>query len=129
MPLTFIIWRFELFQKVDTTTFGVWGILCVIILVAFISVCGRYFSKANVYSYPIQLLNGTIKVIIPCALVFFVAYQLRDTIDLFIQVMGVITICEAVAVAINPLPKWLEEHKSEKVANVFEKLWERKEKK
>lgn len=109
IPLAFIIWRYDLFTKVSATTFGVWGIICLIIAFAIIVIVTRYLTKGAPYSYATQIINGVLKVILPCLLVWVIAYKLKDTIDLFLQVMGVVTISEFVAIIINPFPKWMKE--------------------
>ena len=105
-PLGFIIWRFELFQVVSKTTFGVWGVICLVIVAIFGSYVARYLTKGIPYSFGTQIINGVFKVVVPCLLVWVLSYKLKDEMDLFIQVMAFITCSEAIAICVNPLPKY-----------------------
>jgi len=129
IPLAFIIWRFELFQKVTKTTFGVWGVLCLIIVFAFGIVVSKYLTKGAPYSYGTQIINGVIKVVIPCFIVWFIAYKLKDEMELFIQVMGVVTVSETIAVIVNPLPNWIRENKKNEAEDIFDVVLNKRDEK
>lgn len=129
IPLAFIIWRFELFQKVSATTFGVWGILCIILVFAFAIVVSKYLMKGMPYSYATQIVSGIFKVVAPCLIVWVIAYKMREEMDLFIQVMACVTISETVAICVNPLPEWVHENRKSEAQDLIDVLVDKRDKK
>lgn len=111
LPFLFIVFRFNLFQTISKMRFGGWGIIAVIIVAFFAIAILKYVKIAlnAKYSMTAQLLNGFCKVIIPLLTVYLIVYGFRDDIGMLLQVMGVVIICEAIAIPINPLPKWAYE--------------------
>ena len=111
LPFLFIVFRFNLFHTISKMKFGGWGIIAIIIVAFFTIAILKYIKVAlnSKYSMTAQLLNGFCKVIIPLLTFFLIVQAMHSDIDLLLQVMGVVIICEAIAIPINPLPKWAYE--------------------
>lgn len=111
LPFVFIVWRFQLFHKVERIQIGGWGIIGIVIVAVFVYTVIRYVRLAFSarYSFIVQILNGVCKVIIPLLAVLIIIYNVRNNINLMLQVLGCIVICEAIAIPLNPLPQWAYE--------------------
>lgn len=131
LPFVFIAYRYNLFSKVSKVQIGGWGIVAIVIVFFFVKyVCGMV-KRGMPYSMTTQVITGVCKVIIPLALLYAFAYSIKDNIDLFLNSLGVVIILEAIAIPINPLPKWVEEHKKgeqETAMDLFiTKFWSKKD--
>ena len=108
LPFSFIVWRFELFHAIAKIQIGGWGLIAIIIVAVFAITVIHYVRIALMAKHTLlgQTLGGFCKVIIPLLAALFILRSVRDNVDLMIQVLGCVTICEAVAIPLNPLPKW-----------------------
>lgn len=111
LPFSFIVWRFQLFHTISKVQIGGWGIIAIIIVAVTVFAILRYVRialKAK-YTFVGQCITGFCKVIIPLLSFLIILNNIKSNIDLFIQVMGVVTLCEFIAIPLNPLPKWAYE--------------------
>ena len=111
LPFTFIAWRFKIFNKISQIQIGGWGIIAIAIVAFFALTIIRYIKLAlsGKYSLIGQILSGFCKVIIPLLAALAILKSIKDSVDLMIQVLGCVTLCEMVAIPLNPLPKWAYE--------------------
>lgn len=115
IPLTFICYKFKLFQTTTTTkvAFGGRGIIAIIILFFFIKALIGYVKKGLPYSMTTQCLDGFVKVVLPLLAIILIGYIMlttfKDGLSPFLITMGVILGCEIVAIPVNPFPKWIYE--------------------
>ena len=111
LPFAFIVWRFQLFHTISKIQIGGWGVIAIVILACFVITVIKYIKIAlsNHYSFVGQCLTGFCKVIVPLLAFFAILYYLKSQIDLMLQVIGCVIICELVAIPMNPLPKWAYE--------------------
>lgn len=111
LPFSFIVWRFNLFHKISKIQIGGWGIIAIVILAVFAFTIIRYIKLAfsGRYSLVGQVLGGFCKVIIPLIAAIAILYSVRESVDLMLQVLGCVTLCEFIALPLNPLPKWAYE--------------------
>lgn len=111
IPFTFIALRFKLFQKISKLQFGGWGVIAIIILalVAFTVIKYIKLAFSNRYSLIAQILTGFCKIIIPLLAFWAILISTRDNTMVMIKVMGVVIVSEAIAIPLNPLPKWAYE--------------------
>lgn len=110
LPFTFIAWRYELFSKVNEMSLTGWGIIGILIIAIFFFYVLNAIKKGMPYSMFTQIVDGIIKVEMPLILIYLLLSNIQATIDLFLQCMVCIIICEAIAIPINPLPKWIKEN-------------------
>lgn len=131
LPFVFLAYRYDLFTKVSKIQIGGWGIIAVIIVFFFVKYVCSMVKQGMPYSMTTQIITGVCKVIVPLALVWVLAYSIKDNIDTFLQSLGVVILCEAIAIPINPLPKWVETHKrnqQDTFMDMFvDKLYKKKE--
>lgn len=115
LPFIFIVWRFDLFKSVSKVQIGGWGILAIILVIAFVFVVIRYVKMAinAKYSLTAQVLGGVCKIILPLVAVTVILWCVRNEIELLLQVLGCIILCELIAIPLNPLPKWAYEQQKE----------------
>ena len=111
LPFTFIAWRFRLFNVISQMQISGWGIIGIVIVAAFALTIIRYIKLAFTGRYSLmgQVLGGFCKIIIPLLAFLALLYSVQENIKLMIQVLGCVTLCEAVAIPLNPLPKWAYE--------------------
>ena len=130
IPIGFIIYRFNLFQKVSQINLNGGIILCAIIFFIFLIVLLSYIIKSKKYSYIKQILKGVIFLIIPLALVFICLYYARNMIDRLLQIVGCLLISETIAIVVNPMEEWTyEQSKGEEENFINYVLAKREEKK
>lgn len=111
LPFVFLAYRYDLFTKVNKIQIGGWGIVAIVIVFFFVKYVCSMIKQGMPYSMTTQIITGVCKVIVPLALVWALAYSIKDNIDVFLQSLGIVIVCEAIAIPINPLPKWVETHK------------------
>lgn len=109
-PVAFIVWRYDLFTKVSRIQFGGWGLVAIIIVAVFVYTVLKYVKQGMVkWSMTKQVIIGIMKVIVPLLTLFFSIKAIQDSIDTFLQALGVVIACEAIAIPLNPLPRWAYE--------------------
>lgn len=108
LPFIFIVWRFKLFGKISSIQVGGWGIFAILIVAIFVFSIIRYIKLAfkGRYSLTGQILSGACKIILPLVVFMVILWGLRNSIDLMLQALGCVIACEAIAIPLNPLPKW-----------------------
>lgn len=77
-----------------------------------------------------QILSGLIKVILPLLLVYLVVNAIEGSIHQFKQALFVVIGCEAVAIVVNPFPKYMHDkgiEKTENLMDTFIEKWKKKE--
>ena len=129
IPVLFIIFRFDIFHKESHVALGFWGFFALAIIIVFIISMLRYVCKALPFSMAAQCISGFAKVILPLGVLWIVAWVLKNNLDVFLQSLGVVIASEAIAIPINPMPKWIHEHLTEeqqkKISNGFDLLWDK----
>lgn len=133
LPVAFIAWRYDLFTKVGTLQLSGYGVVAVIILAAFaIAVC-KYVKRAMDAKWTMagQCISGTAKVIVPLFALFLVLKAMEQSIGIFIQCLGVVIVCETIAIPLNPMPRYVYEategRTQDTIDYFFRKVDERKE--
>ena len=105
-PTVFLIWRFKLFEKIDSVSIGGWGVVCILFVGIFFIKLMQSIRKGLPFSFFTQCLEGAIKVIIPLLLSILIIYFLKNSINELIQFLIVLTVTQLFAIPINPLPQW-----------------------
>ena len=113
VPVVFILFRFDIFRSASHIQFGFWGFVVIGIILAFLISTLRYICKLMPFSMAAQCISGFGKVILPLAIILIAAYVIRNKIDVFIQALWVVIVSEAIAIPLNPMPKWIHEHLTE----------------
>lgn len=119
-PCAFLIYRFNLFQSTDKIAIGGWGIMVFIIVFLFAKSTIQWLYKGMKFSIWKQVISGFVKVILPLLAVLIVVFCIKNSLDLFLQALGCIIVCECIAIPINPLPQWYYEKKGEEIEGVID---------
>ena len=122
IPFMFLVWRFNLFGKASKIQIGGWGLFAIIFIGIFFSKTIKVVRMGLPYSLVTQILEGVVKVLIPLGIAFFISYYLRNAMTQLCQFLGLLFICECVAIVVNPLPKWLHEHQLDEQKNTFKEV-------
>lgn len=136
LPVLFIILRFDIFHKTPVIAFGFWGYFAIGIILVFIISMLKYVCRAMPFSMAAQCISGFAKIILPLGILWLVAFYLKENLSVFLQSLGVVIVLEAIAIPINPMPKWIHENLTEeqqkRVSSIIdlalEKYFSRKEK-
>lgn len=124
-PIGFIVYRFDLFQKVSKVNIGGWGLLVILIITIFSVVVGKYIKKGKTYSMTTQVITGLVKITLPLGLITLGLYSIRNNVELAIQVFGWMAISETIAIPFNPFPKWINDNKKKETDDLFDVAWNR----
>lgn len=111
LPFIYISLRYELFTKVSKIQIGGWGCIAIVIVLFFTFYVAKMIKKGIPYSMLTQCLTGFCKVVIPLLMLYVFVYNIKESANLFLNVLLITIVCETIAVPLNPFPKWLEEHK------------------
>ena len=112
LPFTFIAWRYEIFRAKPMSLTG-WGFIAIIIVAFFVLYVARALKKCFPHTMMAQCIGGFCKVILPLGILLLMVDGIKDNIDAFIQALTITIVCEAIAIPINPLPKYIWEHNIE----------------
>jgi len=131
LPCIYLTIRFNLFAQTTTIKITLWAIILIAIIITTCVVMLKYWlagMKAK-YSLLKQIVMGLIKVILPLTIILLGAIYFRGRIDViavnikvFIEALIVIICCEAVAIVVNPLPKWAFENNVEGIGEILDKV-------
>lgn len=131
LPFVFIAWRFEIFSNGGSrVSLTGWGVIAIIIVFFFIVYCLKILKNSIPFSMTYQILSGLIKVILPLLLLLIFINALEDSIKQFKQALGIVIGCEAVAIVVNPFPKYMHDkgiEKTENLMDTFIEKWKKKE--
>lgn len=125
IPITFLVWRFKLFQKISTVSIGGWGIVVIILVTAFFVSMIKYVKKGLPFSFLTQCLNGIMKTIIPLIAVAFILNWLKGSINELSQFIIVYILCQIIAIPANPFPKWIHDNNLQHEENKTRKFLEK----
>lgn len=108
LPVLFIGWRYDLFRVVSNVQFGGWGLIAVVMIFAFLTVFARYLKSGfPEWSMTKQIVSGVAKILIPLGALLAICVSIRSSLDYFIQALSCTLMCEAIAIPLNPFPKWV----------------------
>ena len=125
VPITFLVWRFKLFQKISTVSIGGWGIVVIILVTAFFVSMIKYVKKGLPFSFLTQCLNGIMKTIIPLIAIAFILNWLKGSINELSQFVIVYILCQIIAIPANPFPKWIHDNNLQHEENKTRKFLEK----
>lgn len=110
LPFSFIAWRFEIFSNSKTQITG-WGIIGIVIIVVFLFVAYGYLKKGLKQSLLKQCLVGFIGVTMPLVMITLLVSSIASNSKQFEEALLCITLCETLALPVNPFPDWLEKQR------------------
>lgn len=122
IPFAFLVWKFELFSKTDSTHVGLWGIVAICFTFIFFAKTLKVVRKGMEESTLTQIIDTITSISFPLLVSLFVVWYMKDFMNQLFQFLFVCFVCETAAGIINPLPKWMREHPVSDGADKFTKL-------
>ena len=123
LPLGFLAWKFELFNKVTKISFSIWGLIAIITAIVFVLKLFNGLRKGLKHGIAKQVVDTICNVTIPL-LIFTVAFDwMSDFSKEFVQFLVVLIICETAAGVINPIPQWCFENNIEQTEGVIKRIF------
>lgn len=113
LPICAITKNYDL-VKPNPFKYTGWAIICSIFLVISISAIFGYIIQSLRYSIYIQIFSGIKKILIPIIVMLLICTIIDKNIDKIMNILKICLISEAVAIPINPFPKWVYERKIKK---------------
>lgn len=109
LPVCFIGWRYDIFGNSATMKLSGWGLIAVIIAAVFGFSVFKYIKAAFKAEYSMlwQCISGFFKIVFPILLVAVALNTVKDSIDKLVQALSATAAFEAVAIPLNPMPKWV----------------------
>lgn len=124
IPFAFLIWRFQLFQKVSGLSIGGWGIVGIIFVAIFFLKLMKAVRNGLPFSLGTQILEGVCKIIFPFLIAAICVYLFKDMMDEIFQFLCVVIVCEMFAIPLNPIPQWAHENKIEEQTNGMKTMFQ-----
>lgn len=127
IPFLYLTIRFNLWTSGsdnNSLKIGLWGVIALgVFMGTIIYLIHIYLSSLKTkYSYLKQVLEGFCKVIIPLVIGLALCVWLKDNINLMIETLAILIVCEGVAIFINPLPKWCFDNNVEGLQEIVSSL-------
>ena len=129
MPCVYLSIRFNLF--VSKSRLSLWGFIMILFVFIVIMVMLKFYldGMKTKWSYGKQLVKGFLKVVLPLLIILIGALYIKNHIEEFIkdlnlviECIGVITISEILAIAINPLSKWAFENNIDGLVAITDRI-------
>lgn len=129
LPIGYIAIRCKLWQQ--TTTISFWFIVLILIIMLFATVLIKYYidGMKTKYSYFKQILVGVVKVLLPLGTILLIAVWYKgkaewlvEHTNLFIEILTITLVSEAIAIVVNPLPKWAFDNNVEGLVEITDKI-------
>lgn len=123
LPLGFLAWKFELFNKVTKISFSIWGLIAIITAIVFVLKLFNGLRKGLKHGIAKQVVDTICNVTVPL-LIFTVAFDwMNDFSKEFVQFLVILIICETAAGVVNPIPQWCFENNIEQTEGVIKRIF------
>ena len=124
IPFVFIGWRYDIFRVQQDVSPRVsltgWGFLALIIVFFFVKYCLNVLKQSIPYSMTYQIISGFVKVLLPLIMIYVAVNGIKNNVNLFQQALLITIISEAVAIVVNPFPKYMHEKGIEYTSNLMD---------
>lgn len=131
-PIVYLFFRHNLFNTTETTSVSIslWGFLAIIIFtIVVIIFCYYVISGLKTrYFWWKHVVIGFASIILPLTVCYLGLSWLSDNIDYLKEFILVTIGCEAVAIIINPMPKWMFENNIEGFCNIINRAFNKEAK-
>lgn len=109
IPPIYLVFRYDLFQKVSRLNVGGWGIFAIVLSAIALFVFLRYLIKGKKYAYWKQVIKAVLYVIVPCFTVYLIIYLSKEYLERLLELIIVFMASYFIALLINPLPQYTYE--------------------
>lgn len=117
-PFAIIAWKYDLFGG-GKSKFTGWALIALVILGILAFVLIGYVLKLIKWSMWKQVLGGIRNIILPLVLLYFGCNLIAENIVTLRTTILMITICEMIAIPINPFPKWIYERNKQELIDTI----------
>lgn len=108
LPFIFISWKFDgLFTTEPQLRLTGIGMVGLIILVITVMRFAKYVYKGMSPSIAKQCIHGAITIVAPLLILYAILHGIANNIETLKQAVVCVTICETVAIPVDPFPVWL----------------------
>ena len=129
LPFAFIAWRYDIFRADTKVSLTGWGIIAIVIAIAFLITLMKYVYKGMRPGLAKQCLFGAAAIVLPLVCLYVLISSVEDSLRLFKQALGCVILCEAVGIPLNPFPAWLEKRRieqgKEKADSISDIFWDK----
>lgn len=125
IPLSYIAIRFKLFQKANSITIGIWGIVFICLAIGLIWLLFKQLRDGMKFGLAKQIIDGICRITFPLVTATLCIYWMDKNVKSLIELLIVLSIFETIAIPINPLPKWKFENHIEQTASLFSIILEK----
>lgn len=122
IPISFLIWRFDLFSSHSKMTFGGWGVIATIVFSIFMSKLAKQAENCVEQGVGKQTIVSIRKVFIPLLAITLCLWGVSDFIKELVQFFAILTICETISYIANPMFDLLKHHQDDKEENKMIKM-------
>ena len=122
LPIGFLAWRFELFNKVTKISLSVWTLIAIITIVVFVLKLFNGIRKGMKQGMLKQTIETICKVTIPLLIVTVTFDWMSSFSKEFVQFLIILIICETTGGVINPIPQWRFENNIEQSESILKKI-------
>lgn len=126
IPVSFLIWRFQLFEVVKETknkvAIGGWGLVVILFVAFFFIKLMKAIRRGMPFSLGRQILDGVTKTIIPLIVAAICVNLMKDLMKELFQFLCVVIFSEMVAICVDPLPQWAHENHIEYQENTLRNI-------
>ena len=111
IPVCFLFFKYGLFSQNSGTKLTGWGVFAIFVIAIVLIVLIKDVVKGlPPHSMLKQCIKGFLG-LLPLLMVILLLHAVKNTIAEFEEFLIVLFVCEAVAVPINPFPKWAVQNK------------------
>lgn len=123
-PFTYIMARFKPFEKSTTVSVGFAGAIALIVLAVGICVLIKFYlaGMKTRYSFVKQIVEGVYKIILPTVGLLLVCFFFKKYMEQLTEILYVLLPFEAVAIVVNPLPKWAFDNNVDGIGEITDKV-------
>ena len=122
IPVAFIFVAFGIFKEGDTgTKLSGWGVIGVIFACTMVTIVISDAKKGLTYGNMVRQCIDGYSVLVWLIGFIFLIDKIKNNAQQFEHFLIVVLISEAIAVPINPLRKWAEEHNIERGENFWKR--------
>lgn len=123
IPISFLAWRFKLFDQVTKISFSVWGLIAVVIVIVVVLKLFNGIRKGLKHGIGKQVVDSICNITIPLLIVTVAFDWMSGFSKEFVQFLIILIISETIAGIVNPLPQWCYENKIEQTGGIIKEIF------
>jgi hypothetical protein len=120
-PVAFLAWRYGLFSQSGGSGVSLsgWGILSIVLLsIFFIYIVKKAKKGMPEGSMAVQCIDGY-SALVPLLAVIGILQTIKTNVSYFEEALIVVFVFEALAIPVNPMPKWAAQNNLERKSNLL----------